>query len=253
MNQQHTTVHESIDFLSLPSELRNTIYDLLFLHERPISPWLPSHFFDFCGREKHTPGLLRANKSIHREASSVFYGRNRFDFTAATPDELVAFLKEIGTNNAGRIQHVLIDFPVFLHLDRGDVTLQHGTIGILANIENGCANLRTITTSLQSTNRMQIRLDNLENPNVAAEALKLADTSFRAISSLQEIILQLPGDTPMDHTRTVMGSCGWTLRMTDHVMEEAWGFSDSDDSEYGYDYDDDDCSVEDDSDEDGDF
>jgi hypothetical protein len=30
----------------------------------------------------------------------------------------------------------------------GDVTLEEDSIGILANIQSGCANLRTLTTSL---------------------------------------------------------------------------------------------------------
>jgi len=45
---------------------------------------------------------------------------------------------------------------------------------------------------------MVCRLDNLDNPKIVTEALKLANTRFRAISFLQEIIVEVYKDGPND-------------------------------------------------------
>lgn len=70
------------------------------------------------------------------------------------------------------------------YLDPGDVTLEDDSVGILANIQSGCANLSTLITSLYSINAMEHRLDALDNPKVATKALKLVNTHFRGLSSL---------------------------------------------------------------------
>ncbi|KAI3323876.1 hypothetical protein HD806DRAFT_495831 [Xylariaceae sp. AK1471] len=239
-------------FVSLPSELRNGIYELILLHEEPIDPWTASLGFL---QERLTPGLLRANKAIHREASSLFYGKNRFNLSDATPEDVISFLEQIGSKNAAYIRHIVIDFPVFLHLDPGDVTLVEGSVSILVTIQSRCTNLSSLKMPLYSTNTMELRLDNLDNHKVATEALELVDTHFRAITSLQEIILEAYEDGPSGYIRQRMKSHGWTISTIEFV-EEDWGrsFSDFDDDDYGYGYDyggdngDDDYDIDNDSD-----
>ena len=53
-----------------------------------------------------------------------------------------------------------------------------------------------LTTSLYSTNAIELKLDALDNPKIVTEALKLVDTRFKAISSLQEIIVRVYKDGP---------------------------------------------------------
>jgi len=229
-NQQPTTTDTPASFLSLPSELRNGIYELILLHQEPIDPWV-----NYIRRQELTPGLLRANKAVHREASSLFYAQNRFDFTKGTLEDVASFLEQIGSNNAAYIRHICVDFPRFLYLDPDHVTLEEDSVGILANIQSGCPNLSTLTTSLHSTNAMEFRLDDLDNPKIVTEALKLVDTRFRAISSLQEIIVEVYEDGPSDHIRRGMTSHGWTISTTENVEEEDWGsFSGFDSDDYGY-------------------
>ena len=246
-----TTEDMPPNFFSLPSELRNRIYELRLVHQEPIDPWA-----NYNRRQKLTPALLRANKTVHREAGSLFYAQNRFDFTMGTPEDVASFLGQIGRNNADYIRHISIDFPKFLYLDPGDVTLEDDSVGILANIQSGCANLSTLTTSLYSTNAMELRLDALDNPKIVTEALKLVDTRFRAISSLQEIIVEVYEDGPSDHMRRKMESHGWTISTTENVEEEDFdrSFSDFEYGDYSYG---DDCGDDDyddyDIDNDSDF
>lgn len=214
-------------------------------------------FFRYTPQQQLTPGLLRANKTIHDEASSLFYGRNSFAFADVAPEEIITLLEQIGSNNAGYIQHILIDFPEFFHLDPEDVTLEDGSISILTTIQGRCVNLRTLTTSLYSTNAMELRLDDLDNHKVATKALELVDTRFRDISSLQEIILEVYKDGPSDYIRREMEGHGWTIRTTEYVEEDPepdWdgGLSDFDD-DYNYSQGDDDDADDYDIDNDSDF
>ncbi|XTI92297.1 hypothetical protein V2W45_1496829 [Cenococcum geophilum] len=170
----------SANFLSLPSELRNNIYEqLLVLQEL----------------------LLRANKTVHLEASSMLYAQNRFDFTMCTSEDVTSFLEQIGRNNASYILYICVDFPQFHYLD-SDYT-----------------ELGALTTSLHSTNAMEVKLDALDHPKIVAEALALVDARFRAFSSLQEIIVEVYEDGPSNHIRREMKNHGWTISATEYVEE----------------------------------
>ncbi|MCJ1473364.1 hypothetical protein MMC13_002015 [Lambiella insularis] len=241
----------SSKFFSLSREIRDQIYKLVLLHQELIDPWV-----DCDRRHKLTLELLHVNKTIHRETSSLFYAQNRFDFTMGTPEDVASFLGQIGRINADYIRHICIGFPKFLYLDSGNVTLEDDSVGILANIQSSCANLSTLTTSLDSTNAMELRLDALDNPKVVTEVLKLVNTHFRAISSLLEITVEVCEDGPSDHIRRKMESHGWTISIAEYVEEEDFdrSFSDCGYDGYGYDSgggdndDDDDYDIDNDSD-----
>ncbi len=185
----------STTFFNFPSELRNRVYELCLLPHESINPWI-SH------TEKPTTGLLRVNKAVHREASSLFYAESRFDFITANSEDIDSFLQTIGRSNAGNIRHVYVSFPKLLLPQVDDVTLEESSNAIFVNIQSGCPNLRTLTTCLNSTNAMEQRLDALDNPKTASDALTLVDTCFRAILSLQEIFVEVyEKDDANDHIR----------------------------------------------------
>ena len=195
----------STSFLKLPGELRNRVYEQCFLHQEPLDPWT-----DCNQRQELAPGPLLANKTVHREASSLFYPQNRLDFTIATSKDVTSFLGTIG-RNADYIQHVCIDFPNLRDLEQGNFTLKESRISILVDIQSRCVNLSTLTTSVYSSNARVLQLDALDFPNIITEALKLEDTRFRAISSVQEIIVELYEDGSSCYIRRKMESHGWTV------------------------------------------
>ncbi|ERF77024.1 hypothetical protein EPUS_06892 [Endocarpon pusillum Z07020] len=120
------------------------------------------------------------------------------------------------------------------------------SVRILAKIQSDCNGLNTLTTSRYSTNAMELTLDALDSPETVAQAITLVDARFRAISSLQEIIVEVYEDGPSDDIRTEMKSHGWTISATKKGKELG---SDSSFDDIGVDYDRyDDYDIDNDSD-----
>jgi hypothetical protein len=211
-----TTEHMSTSFLGLPSELRNRIYELCLAREEPFSPWANDRPCQI-----QAPSLLRANKTIHREASPFFYAQNCFDLTNITHDDVYWFFETIGRNNANCIRHLRVIFPLFDHLEPGYITLAEDSIALFAIIQSFCASLRTLTTSPSSTHSMALRLDRLGQSQVVTEALKRTNSCFRAILSLQNIVIEVHWDEWWDmDMRRKMESYGWKINVAAYVEEE---------------------------------
>ncbi|QSZ36731.1 hypothetical protein DSL72_006614 [Monilinia vaccinii-corymbosi] len=202
----------STNFLSLPSELRNNIYEQLLVLQEPISITM---FWEFQPQEL-TPGLLRANKTIHGEASFVLYAYNRFDLTFCNP---VSFLEQIGRNNASFLLYISVGFPQFEHLNLQDITLEEDSSRTLAKIQSHCTGLKTLQTSLDSTNEMEHQLAGRDDLTVVAAALGLVDARLKEISSLPNIIVEVYGNGPSDSIRNEMENHGWIINATESVEE----------------------------------
>ncbi|KAL5344435.1 hypothetical protein ACLOAV_010695 [Pseudogymnoascus australis] len=197
------------NFLDLPGELRNRIYELCLLHKEPLALWT-----GFNQRRELSPGLLRANKAVHHEAVSLFYARNRFDFTIATPKRIALFLQTIGRKNAGHIQHLYVDFPKFSYQEPGDATLSDDSTSIFSSIQGSCANLSTLTAFVDSVLYIEFALYGLDNPESISKLLKLVDDLFKATSPLLKgIIVGVYNNDPSNFI-TGMKNRGWTIKAT---------------------------------------
>ena len=96
---------------------------------------------------------------------------------------------------------------------------------------------------------MALKLDALDYPKIVTEALELVNTRFRAISSLQDIVVEVYEDGPSYYVRRKMEGHGWTVSATEYVEElgSDKSFGDFEDDwdhdydyggyDYGYDYD----------------
>ena len=235
----------SANFLSLPSELRNKIYEQVLVDQESIDPFTLSYLRPL------TPELLRTNSTVCREASSLLYAQNHFDFATCDFEFVVSFVDQIDRNNANHIRHIRIDFPDIPNLGRHDVTLGNNSTRILAKIRSDCINLNTLTTSLGSTNAMA--LDGLGNPDLVVEALALVDAGFRTISSLQMIIVEVYNDELSVDIRRKIESHGWTISITEQAEESDIDRAFSDIEDDGDRYDDDNGDYHYDIDDDSDF
>jgi hypothetical protein len=221
--------------MSLPPELRNEIYKFLLVCEEPIDPWVGGYWL--------TPNLLATNTTILHEARSILYGHNHFELIAWNPEFIPQFLDIIGFVNASHVQCIHVGFPRLRYLE-DDVSLEDDSLHILENIKSHCTNLKTLIISSQSMNIIERQLDLVDSPTICAKAFALVDARFKAISSLQEIIVEVHSEGPSSDIRNKMKSHGWIFRVVEPVEEVDWDIDgseyDFEDDEYLYDDDDDD-------------
>lgn len=117
------------------------------------------------------------------------------------------------------------------------MTLEDDCLAMFASIVDRCTNVNTLTTSRISTHTMELTLRAVHDNNISTEALTLANTTFRAIPSLQEINVDLFKSFSGDHIRGVMGDLGWNLNIRayggefDEDSEDLMDFDDFDDFE----------------------
>ncbi|KOS45197.1 hypothetical protein ACN38_g3861 [Penicillium nordicum] len=198
-------------FLGLPAELRNEIYMDLLVRTEPIDPWSSDN--------RLAPNLLYTNMKILREARSLLYGDNCFDFSGSTPKLINQFLDEIGFANASHIRCIRIDFPGLRGLDKKP-SLEVDGLDILEKIQCHCTNLNKFIMAPESTDTMERHFGSLDSPNICANALVLVDARFREISSLQDIVVEVYEKVSSSDMRKKMKSHGWKL----NVAEEEDGF-----------------------------
>lgn len=231
-------------FLGLPSELRNEIYKHLLVCREPITPWNTEN--------ELTPNILFTNTTVLHEASSLLYGNNCFDLTAWHSDIITEFLDAIGSFNASHLRYIRIDFPELG--DLGDeASLEEGSLRTLGKIQSYCTNLISLTTTASTTYIMECQLDSFDSPVICCKALALVAAKFRAITSLQGIVVEVYEEGPSSDIRRKMQSHGWTLKVVEPVEEEEWdegrGWDEIEDDDYPYDDDDDDdYDIDNDSD-----
>lgn len=196
------------NFLDLPSEIRNDIYEKLLVLQEPIIG-LMNHWYFGLGFGGLTPGLLLVNRRIHEEASSLLYAQNCFDFSTYCSNDISEFLKTIGHKNAQYIRNVRLDFPILENLHQQSVSIESDSAKTLEEIRNACSNLNSITISLISTQDEESKL--AANPSIIPEAIALVDIHLRTIPSLQNIIVEVYKDGPNACARTEMKCHGWIL------------------------------------------
>ncbi|KAJ5948688.1 hypothetical protein N7454_001995 [Penicillium verhagenii] len=234
----------SASFLSLPSELRNEIYKYLLVCREPIDPW---------SRENRlASNLLFTNKTVLHEASSLLYGNNCFDLTAWNSKLITEFFDAIGSVNASYLRFIRIDFPR-LHNIEDEVRLEKGSLSTLEKIQSCCTNLKSLTTTLSTTYSIERQLDSFDSPVIRCKALALVAAQFRAITPLQDIVMEVYEEGSSSDIRKEMQSYGWILQVVKPVIEEdEWedgrGQLWEEDDYYPRDYDDDDYDIDNDSD-----
>ena len=201
----------STNFLSLPSELRNKIYQQTVVSRVRLTP---------CARGRRynlTPGLLRTNKMVHSEASSLLYARNRFEFTFCSCESVASFFEEIGCDNANYIRHVCLNYPKFSTWDRHNPTIESNDIRILTVIQSNCANLSTLTllpffSFFPPLGTLQLGMLRVRDRKAVSEAVAMLGACFRKIRSLQEVIVEVSRAGFNDHVRKEMERHGWIVR-----------------------------------------
>ncbi|KAJ5340370.1 hypothetical protein N7541_009494 [Penicillium brevicompactum] len=154
-------------------------------------------------------------------SSSLLYGNNCFDLTSLAPKTIPDFLDAIGLVNASHLECIRIGFPEFCDLE-DEVSLEYGSLRTLKKIQAYCTNLKSISTTASTTYFMEIQLNSVDSPTIYGRALALVADHFRAITSLQEIVMEVHDDDLNSYIRSKMQSHGWILKVMEPVEEEEW-------------------------------
>jgi hypothetical protein len=171
-------------FMDLSGELHNRIYELVLVMKRPIQSW-QGHW-----QKRHNLEILRANKIIHREASSIFYGENQFDFTYdsshGSERTILAPLGKAG-GNAAFIRSILVDFPKLDWPDEpNDMVIRKGSRKFLNQLRNVCPNVSKIVIPVGSTTPWEDMLCMGDAPINYSQVICMINTYFGVFEDLTE-------------------------------------------------------------------
>jgi hypothetical protein len=166
------------------------------------------------------------NKTIHYEATSLFYSQNRFDLNGKSVEQIARFFGQIGQNNTDYIRHIRIGFPEFyIDPESGIVALQYDSVGIISEIQSGCTNLRTLMISLQFIHDgrpIWLTIAPMEDFEDIVGNLELVNIRLTAIPSLQEIIVEMQKNGANNDIRREMESNGWKIRIIDNKEDNGF-------------------------------
>ncbi|KAK5936496.1 hypothetical protein PMZ80_011263 [Knufia obscura] len=206
-----------VNFLSLPTEIRNKIYEQVLVIPHPLYLFQePGFSVDTFAPDKpfQWPALLYTNRQIHGEASAVLYGMNHFhfvDITAQQVDVLRSFLSHIGITNAASVSHLCVNFPVAQNIEGEPrkFRLRDDSMQALTLLQDKCTSLSTLETVVHYKNSSFFT----RTDKFLQEALPQIDAQLRAISSLESIVVRVEvhGQIPTSSAKELMQELGWSV------------------------------------------
>ncbi|KAL8861965.1 MAG: hypothetical protein Q9178_001835 [Gyalolechia marmorata] len=137
---QDSDVEDSaFPFMELPLEIRTMVYEEVLLASPSISI-MTQHLPAYMGYSPPTTELLRASKTLYHEATSIFYGRNLFEFLDL--DALDGFLTKFSIQQRRMITSIALGIwgitpAKSVRLLQGCVSLRHLKVKVLLNTLDG--------------------------------------------------------------------------------------------------------------------
>ena len=207
----------SINFLDLPNEVRNKIYQTVLVVLHPLYLFQdPGPCLETFAPDKPLQwlALLHTNRQISVEASAVLYRVNHFEFIDITKQQigvLRSFLDCIGSVNAASLSHLCINFPVAVSIaeEVGKVRLRDDNLQSLKLLQDKCTNLSTLEMIVHYRNSgFFTRTDQF-----LREAFSHIDAQLKAIHSLQRIIVRVETQSrvPTSSAKDMMKRLGWLV------------------------------------------
>ena len=91
---------QTLSFLDLPAEIRNTVYNLVYARSKPI--WLTRHQLRTDSEYRIHIGLLLSSKTTYQESRTVLYNTNAFNVKISAAQTLA----QIGVRNTSLIRSI---------------------------------------------------------------------------------------------------------------------------------------------------
>ena len=213
-----------MSIVDIAREIRLQIYSELLVLSEPIvfvadyGPLSPPLFRS--KRDGLCPALLRVNKMMYSEASTLLYSNNRFRFPevcTSTVDSahIAPFLRQIGSQ-ASHIRHICIPFPTFMWTPPGSADIHSKNLDF---VRETCTGIRTFELLVSPGHAYT-----LCNSPIAAKGLGLLDNYFNIIPSLKEIVINFEAhseEDPSDDLTRKMHHYGWTVKVRE-LPKRVW-------------------------------
>ncbi|KAB8215955.1 hypothetical protein BDV33DRAFT_194779 [Aspergillus novoparasiticus] len=149
------------------------------------------------------------------EAKMVLYSENEFALEEGTKRQgslLKSFLDCIGSVKTGSLSYLRMNLPaterVYGQLD--DIKIGEDGWQTLPLLQERCTSLKTPETLIYSTNCV-LDTDKDINVRFLQDALQDIDKQFRAIGSLDRIIVKISSGSPAPKTVELMQQLGWIV------------------------------------------
>ncbi|KNG82897.1 hypothetical protein ANOM_008191 [Aspergillus nomiae NRRL 13137] len=205
-------------FSDLPIYLRNRIYRQVLAVSHPIFLFQDPR----CPIESFTPekpsqslALLYTNRQVSKEAKAVLYSTNEFALEESTKRQaslVKSFLNCIGPANAGFLSYLRMDFPAIERVDGqlGEIKIGEDGLQTLRLLQEQCTNLKTLETLVYGPN-YGLLTDQEINVQLLRDVLEDINTQFRAIESLDRIIVKVCSGSASPPTIEFMEELGWIV------------------------------------------
>lgn len=211
-------------FFNLPPELRLQVYSQLLVRDERIVYVSNYHARLQVRSRKLYPALLRANKTVHDEASPLLYSNNYFRFPRLFVDssfltgsnDVAQFLCQIGSR-ANHIRHIHMAFPRFDRPTSGAMRLHDEHVQNLDLLHKVCPNIRSLELFLSPYHGCY----GLNHQEVAAEAMDLLSARLELFTSLNEVTINFndfemyPSKGPDNGLMKKMHDYGWLVKKDD--------------------------------------
>ncbi|KAJ5094219.1 hypothetical protein N7456_010080 [Penicillium angulare] len=215
----------SIDFFSLPREVRQIIY------ERVLSVPFVLHIFQDpgCSVELFAPrkpyawlSLLYVNRLVSEEARSAFYGTNWVTFMEVEKIQppgtlLKSFLKTIGPVNGSFLSRIAINFPATEIIEGYPeiIEIRKETLQSLRLLQKGFVGLKTIELLIfNRTTRRLVEEDQIIHASARNALLKI-NVELRAIPSLNTIAVRYTSGSPGPSAKAFLEKLQWSVLFGD--------------------------------------
>jgi hypothetical protein len=216
-------------FFDIATEIRLKIYSELLIASVPIEfvadRGTPSPPLVRSRKDGLQPAILRTSRQVYSEAVSLLYSKNRFRFpeaygsTPSTPGRahFAPFFEQIGSQ-ASLIHHICIPFPTFKYPVPDGPKLYKVHMDSLELIRKTCTKLKTLELLIPPEHCNYA----LSDFPIAAEALNILNTQFKAINSFVLVNLEMyPECEPSDDLMKKMRDLGWSVMVT-RLPEKYW-------------------------------
>ncbi|KAL4920387.1 hypothetical protein BDW62DRAFT_177399 [Aspergillus aurantiobrunneus] len=215
------TISASVNFFSLPTEIRSYIYKLVLAVPQPLylfqDTGSPLRVFA-PGKPRCWLALLYTNRQISAEASAILYDANQFILEEVSSLQhggrlLRSFLDCIRPVNRGFLSHLCITFPALQRIEGrpGEISLTEAGLQSLERLRKECSNLKTLETLVYGINSRNLFREDLDNSQSFRGVLMEINTQLRGIDCLNKIIVRFSSGSPSLSVREFLQGLGWVV------------------------------------------